>query len=285
MILPFAVREDRVLPLEQVTVSAADLAVCRGYGVFDFFDVQRGVPLFIDHYLCRFRHSAAGLGLELRQTDEQILHLLEALLQANQSENSGIRLLLTGGFSQGSYKVEQPAFFMLAYAPSQYEEAVFERGVRLMTQPFMRVFPEIKSINYLHGLYMQHGLKAKGYDYLLYHYEGKVLESDRSNFFLLDQDDVLHTAEDGVLHGVTRKIVLEIAADMGLKVTLRSPALQQLFDAKACFLTNTTAKMLPVCQVDNYVLPECPGKIFTELRKAFMVRIQQEIAGRTVQES
>jgi D-alanine transaminase/branched-chain amino acid aminotransferase len=277
MILPFALKEDKVLPLDQVKVSAADLAVCRGYGVFDFFDVQNGVPLFLQHYLDRFRRSASGLRLELRQTDAQIRQWVDELLQANQVADCGIRLLLTGGFSAGSYKVEQPSFFMLAYAPSVYEETVFKRGVRLMTQPFMRIFPEIKSINYLHGLYMQDTLKEKGYDYLLYHFEGRVLESDRSNFFLLDQNNVLYTAEEGVLHGVTRKIVLEIATEMGLKVERRAPTMQQLFEAKACFLTNTTAKLLPVRQIDHYLLPACPGEVFVELRRNFALLIQAEV--------
>ncbi len=276
-IYPFAIKDLELVPLNQAVVSAADLSVCRGYGVFDYFEVRSSVALFLPHYLERFRRSAVGLGLKLSYNDNQILKAIDMLIRSNNTSSCGIRMLLTGGFSESSYQVENPVFFMIAYESPAYHPDIFKNGVRLMTQPFLRVFPAIKSINYLHGLYMQQELKIKGFDYLLYHFEGKVLESDRSNFFLLDQDNILYTAEDQVLHGITRKIVLEIANECGIEVRLQAPTLAQLRQAKSCFLTNTTAKLLPVSQVDDYLMPECPGEVFGRLRECFMNKIQNEI--------
>jgi branched-chain amino acid aminotransferase len=281
-IFPYAIKDLGLVPLSQAVVSAADLSVCRGYGVFDYFEVRNGIALFLPHYLERFRRSSVGLGLNLTFTDNEILSAIDMLIHANNRSSCGIRMLLTGGFSESSYQVENPVFFMIAYESPTYHPDIFRNGVRLMTQPFLRVFPAIKSINYLHGLYMQQELKSKGFDYLLYHFEGKLLESDRSNFFLLNQDNILYTAEDQVLHGITRKIVLEIANECGIEVRLQAPTLAQLRRAKSCFLTNTTAKLLPVCQIDDYILPECPGEVFVRLRECFANKIQYNIDTRCI---
>jgi branched-chain amino acid aminotransferase len=276
MPLSYAVKNGELMPLERTYVSAADLAVCRGYGVFDYFDVKGGVPLFLPLYLARFRRSAEGLRLPLIWSDEALKGMINQLILSNQEENCGIRLLLTGGYSEHGYAVQHPELIMLAYASPVYEESLYSKGVKLKSEPFLRTFPKLKSINYLYGLYMQEEIKRQGFDYLLYHWEGQVLESDRSNFFMIDDDDVLYTAEDDVLHGVTRHLVLEIAADVGIEVRLQAIDWSSLVHAKSAFITNTTAKMLPVQQIDDYIMKECPGDVFNTLRQLFIHRMLQK---------
>lgn len=277
MLLPYAVKNGHLILAENAWVSAADLAVCRGYGIFDYFDVQAGVPLFLSFYLERFERSAKGLNLKLSWSREELARMVRDLINANQIPKCGIRLLLTGGFSESSYEIQSPELLILAYQAPIYDEVLYTQGVKLMTTHYMRTFPHIKSIQYLHGLYMQHQLRAEGFDYLLYHYQGAVLESDRSNFFMIDEDDAIVTAEHNVLHGITRKIILEIAADLNLKVVLESPTLEQLRKCKSAWISNTTAKMLPVSQIDDYILPECPSSVFDQLWRGFQDRIAIEI--------
>jgi D-alanine transaminase/branched-chain amino acid aminotransferase len=243
---------------EFVTEKAAmvpikDLSFQRGYGVFDFFRLAENKPLFLNDHLERFFFSAQGLHLTVPYTREEIKTLVVDLIGKNNLPGTGIRLSLTGGLSEDGFNIGQPTFAISQHTFTPPTKEQMAHGIRLLSYPFQRQLPQLKTIDYLMAIWLQPLRKEKGADDLLYHHNGVISESPRSNFFLIKADNTIVTPIEGVLAGVTRKKVLQVARKH-FKVVERAIFLHELKEAKEAFLTSTTKQILPVSQVDDYIL-------------------------------
>lgn len=255
---------------ENTYLPATDLSILRGYAVFDYFRIQDGVPLFLQDYLDRFMRSANGLRLQFQWSLEELREMVFKLLEANQQFDGGIRMLMTGGSSPTGYAIDTANLLMLSYPPVEYPASYFEQGVNAITIRHQRELPHIKSINYLSGLYYRTELLSRQAQFLLYHDGNFIRESDRYNIFFADQENNLITPEKAVLHGVTRKQILELASKHEIPVECRDIELSELNNMKEAFLTSTTLGAVPVKQIDNLVIGAgVPGTVYQRIKTLF----------------
>ncbi|HXH19593.1 MAG TPA: aminotransferase class IV [Chitinophagales bacterium] len=241
-----------VLPANEASVSITDLGLLRGYGIFDYLRTYYGIPFRLQDYLERFRASANDLRLPLKYSDSQITSIVDDLLKKSGiTGDAGIRLLLTGGNSPDSMSIAEPNFaVIIEYLPPTPKEQ-YENGVKLITYPFKRVFPLSKTTNYIAAIKMQPEVKAqKAFD-LLYVFNNEVLEVTRNNFFLIKGDSLI-TAKDGVLEGVTRKVILELTKEH-FNLEVRKVHSNELNAADETFLSGSAKKIIPVVQVDEKI--------------------------------
>src|SRR5215213_2999036 len=115
---------------EKVFIHVSDLAIQRGYGVFDFFKVVDDVPLFMNEHFDRFFSSAAGLGLEPGLNKIEIANIAQGLINRNKIPYSGIKILLTGGYSQDGYNPATPNLIIIQQQMSPRPANVFEKGFK-----------------------------------------------------------------------------------------------------------------------------------------------------------
>jgi len=106
-----------LFPAETATIGINDLALLRGYGVFDFFAVHRGRPLFLEDHLQRFQRSADLYGLEAPASKEEIRELVFRLIRASDMQEGGISLILTGGYAENGFHADTPPNFLLLSRP------------------------------------------------------------------------------------------------------------------------------------------------------------------------
>lgn len=245
------------MPLEQAFLHVSDLSIQRGYGVFDYFKISEGRPLFLEDYLARFYASAEKMHLPVPLSDEALKATIYQLLELNRLPQSGVKMILTGGYSDSGYDIGDPSLLIIQQPLSLPGQALRERGVKVITQAYVREMPIVKTINYTMGIRLLNKIKAQGADDVLYHQDGVVTEFPRCNFFLVKQDGTVVTPADNVLLGVTRKHVLELAARKH-KVEVGTVTLDDIRKAKEAFLTSTTKRILPVVQVDG--VPVSDGK-------------------------
>ncbi len=242
----------KVMPSNEASVSISDLALLRGYGIFDYLRTYHGRPFRLQDYLDRFRASAHDMRLPLKYSDEQIATIVDELLEKSGIYDAcGIRLLMTGGNSPDSMSIAEPNFaVIIEYLPPSPKEQ-YENGVKLLTYPFKRIFPLSKTTGYIVPIKMQPEVKAqKAFD-LLYVLNDEVLELTRNNFFLIKGKSLI-TAKEGVLEGVTRKVILELAQDhFNLEVRKVKP--NELLTADEAFLSGSAKKIIPVVQVNDHV--------------------------------
>ena len=122
----------QITPLASCLIPVNDLAIMRGYGMFDYFRTYNGHPFHMPDHLNRFEHSAAQLGLSTTMPREELQATIEQLLKAQPLRDAGIRLLLTGGYSADSMTSESPNLFVLSEPLPVFNSQQFAEGVHLM---------------------------------------------------------------------------------------------------------------------------------------------------------
>ncbi len=234
----------------EANLKVSDLAILRGYGVFDFFLVRGGAPMYLDDYVARFQHSAGLLYLELPMSEVELKEHILALVEANNLSNAAIRLVLTGGYAEDGYTPNAPNLLIMEHPMPTYKNDIMTTGVKVMLHEHTRELPEAKTINYLTGIRLAGAMKQQGAMEILYYDQQGVREGVRSNFFIVTTDGTIVTPKDNILAGITRKNILTLARQH-FKVEERNIALEELLSAKEVFLTSTTKGAMPVVQIDN----------------------------------
>ena len=133
----------KIINAEQAKIKVSDLAILRGYGVFDFFRVVNQRAIFLEDYLDRFERSVAGLTLKVNYSRSFLKEKIDKLIQLNQHDLLGIRLICTGGYADDAYTPTDANVIMIA-KPFQFHP--YEKGLKLMTVNFQRELHHIKSI-------------------------------------------------------------------------------------------------------------------------------------------
>jgi D-alanine transaminase/branched-chain amino acid aminotransferase len=139
-------------------------------------------------------------------------------------------------------------------------------GLRLRTYPFQRQLSDVKTTDYLMAIWLRPWLQETGGDDILYHDAGGlVTECPRCNFFIVTDAGTLVTPARNMLKGVTRKQVVELAVRLGIPVEERDLALAELPAAAEAFITASTKRIIPVCRIDDTLLPTPGGMSVTRL--------------------
>jgi branched-chain amino acid aminotransferase len=254
----FCFLNGRIIPQHEATLQISDLALLRGFGIFDYLQQKNGIPIFIEDYFNRFYHSASLMGLEIPMDREALAQDVFALIAKNQMPHSGLRFILTGGYSPDSFTPTKPNFFILEQPLQIPDNQLFEKGIKLMTHHHTREVSEVKSINYMVPILLQERWKAENAYDVLYVDDVFVTESSRSNFFIVSKDDILITADRNALKGITRKKVIDLAMEI-MGVEIRDVKKSEIYEAKETFITSSTKGVLPVVLIDEHVVGD--GKV------------------------
>lgn len=243
---------DSLIPADEAMLNITDLAVQRGYGIFDFFKTIDGKPVFLEDHLDRFFRSAVLMRLHVSKSREEIRKKIMQLIEKNDLSDSGVKIILTGGFSPNGFNIADPNL-IITQQGFQIPRTMHEHGVSIITHEYQRQFSDAKTLDYLQAIWLQPVLKEKKADDVLYHSNGLLRECPRANFFIVTKDKKVLTPESHMLKGVSRKQVLEISAGM-FDTEARDITLDELRNASEAFITSTTKNILPVVQVDGRIL-------------------------------
>ncbi|MBC5775193.1 aminotransferase class IV [Pontibacter sp. KCTC 32443] len=255
----------QIKPLEESFLHISDLAIQRGYGIFDFFKVEQGKPVFLEDYLERFYESAMLMELSVPLTTDALKDAISKLIQLNNLPQSGVKMILTGGYSANGYDPGEPNLLITEQPLVLPEQEMIEKGIKIITHEYIREIPRAKTINYSMGIRLINKIKAANASDVLYQQNGVVTEFPRCNFFIVTQDDTIVTPAEDVLLGVTRKNVLKLARQK-YKTEERAVTIEDIAQAKEAFLTSTTKRILPIVQVDDMVIGDGkPGEVTKNL--------------------
>ena len=258
-----------ILPAAETRLHVSDLGILRGYGIFDFFRTCQGKPIFVEDYIARFSRSAAGFNFNHPYTKDRILQEVDKLIALNGFAESGIKLVMTGGYSSNGFDPGDPNFIILVDEFVTPEGAYYEKGVKLITHQHVREFPHIKSTNYLTAMMTAPKCRELGAIDVLFH-NGKVIsEVTRSNFFIIKNNKVI-TPADGILKGITRGKTLQLAKDH-YTVEEREVLLTEIYTADEAFITSSTKRLMPVVNIDGTVIGQGkPGETTRHLESLFL---------------
>ncbi len=256
---------------DQAVLPVSDLGVIRGYGVFDLFRTYNGRPFKMREHLVRLQNSAQAIDIPFLWSLEYLEDVVHELLARNGYPESVVRVVITGGPSDNGFlPTNEPALAILVTPLRPTLPQVFEQGVAVITVPVRRFMPTVKTLNYIPAIVAVKRAVAQGASEALYvDDQDHLLEGTRSNLFVF-HGDTLITPKEGILFGITRRVVLELAQGR-FEIQERAISRSELPEVNEAFLTSTTSEIQPVVRIDDQVVGNGrPGPRTAELRTRFL---------------
>lgn len=258
---------------DEAKILVTDLALQRGYGIFDFLKTINNQIIFKEDHFNRFYNSAKELNLEINFSEEQLFKAIEELMIKNNTPNSGIKFILTGGYSEDGYSIAKPNL-IITQVPFEIAKNSLQNGIKLVTYNHQRQLAGIKTIDYLQAIRLQPFIKKNGANDVLYHHNGSLRECPRANFFIVKENEVF-TPKIDILKGVTRgKVLLFNNENYSIKES--DITLADLNEASEAFITSSTKNILPIWSIDGKEIGNGKtGKITTLIHQGLVALIQQ----------
>jgi len=268
------------LPEERAVVSVFDHGLLYGDGVFEGIRAYNGRVFKLYEHLVRLYESARTIGLEIPLSLEEMQEVVLETLRRNGLCSGYIRLVVTrgkGDLGLDPLKCPRPTVFCIAASIRLYPEELYEKGLTLITVSTRRnipvaVTPRVKSLNYLNNIFAKMEANLAGVpEAIMLNSDGYVAEATGDNIFIV-KNGVLITPPTyiGLLEGVTRNTVMDLARQVGIPVEEKVFTLHDVYNADECFLTGTAAEVIPTVKVDGRPIADGkPGKITRELISVF----------------
>jgi branched-chain amino acid aminotransferase len=251
---------NKLVPQAEALVSVFDHGFLYGDGVYETMRAYGGVIFMLDDHLVRLHRSASMIGLTVPLDMNGIKDAVYDTMSANSLKNAYVRLTVSRGYGPIGLDPDLCAaqtFVVIVEEMKDYPKAYYEQGISTIISGTKRnlreaINPQIKSLNFLNNILAKiEAKKAGAYEAIMMNAAGHVTEGTISNVFFC-RDDVLCTpsVECGILDGITRNIVLDVAIREGLMVREGEFTRDDLSAADEVFITNTTMEVMPVSQLD-----------------------------------
>lgn len=249
------------VPADKAVIPVDDLALLRGIGVFDLLRTYDGQPYFLDAHIERLEKSARRIQLNLPWSHEEIADVVKQTLAKNDIPEANIRIVVTGGSSKDFMTPSgSPRLLVLVSPIPRLPGHWYTKGVKIISWEVERPIPGAKSIDYISAsLALKKAAAEDAIEALYIDRNGMALECTTSNVFAFI-DGTLVTPGRGILSGVTRRVVLELAQDL-FPIDIRDISRTELTGADEVFITGTSKGLVPVIQVDeNTIADGRPGR-------------------------
>jgi branched-chain amino acid aminotransferase len=276
----FASVNGRITSLEDARVPVLDHGFVFGDSVYEVVRTYGGHPFETTRHFRRLRASADRLGIAIAASDEELLARIRDLLDRAGEVESYVRIVVTRGVGNSSYDFDSvvgPTVVMMQKELVPIPERDYTEGIQVSLVDVRRnhpttLDPAMKSSNLLNNIMALRQAQARGaQEAVLLNLDGFVAEGSSTNVFVVEGGR-LHTPplSAGILAGITRQVVIELAASEGVPVTEADLRLEDLLGADEAFLSSTTREVMPIRQVDDALIADGrPGEITEQLLRAF----------------
>jgi branched-chain amino acid aminotransferase len=271
---------DGFVQKEHARVSVFDHGFLYGDGVYETLRAYQGRILLWERHMARLRRSCELIGLDLPIRDEAWIPIITELLVRNGLQDAGLRLTVSRG--EGELGIDpslcpNPTIVVMAkpvvtYTYQQWEQGKVLHLSSVRRNPELAQSPQIKALSFLNNiLAKQEGVRVGADDALMLNMDGYLSECTTSNIFFVKNQQLYTPAVDcGILKGITRDVVIEIADKLEVCVEEGRYTMEQLRQADECFITNTGIEIMPVSRIGDCQIGQGKrGPLTGELRKVF----------------
>lgn len=257
----FVYLNDKIVPASDAKVSVFDHGFLYGDGIYETMRVHDGVVFMLDEHIERLYRSASLIGLNIPKKISDIKISIYETLKANALTNAYVRLTISRGYGPIGLDPDlckKPTFVVITNEFKNYPKSYYEDGIKLIIASVRRnlreaLNPQIKSLNFLNNILAKIEAKqADAYEAIMLNAEGHLTEGTISNIFFV-KNGILCTpsVECGILDGITRALVIDLALKNGLEVKEGRFSPEDLYMASEVFITNTTMEVMPARRVDK----------------------------------
>jgi branched-chain amino acid aminotransferase len=267
-------------------VSVYDHGLLYGDGVFEGIRVYAGKVFRLREHIDRLYESALAIQLEIPMSREAMCDAVVATVKANDKHEGYIRLVITrgpGSLGIDPRRCDEPQVIIIVDDISLYPAEVYEKGMEVITASIIRnhpnaLNPRIKSLNYLNNILAKmEATRAGCQEAVMLNHVGEVSECTGDNIFIVKRGVVkTPPSTAGILEGVTRNAVIELAKAAKIALEETSLSRHDLYTADEFFLTGTAAEVVAVVKCDDRVIGNGkPGPITRQLRERFFQLARQ----------
>lgn len=250
-----------LVPEEKAVLPAKDMGILYGYGLFETVKVYKGRPLFWGEHLRRLQKSCIAVNINLPFTAAQISEMVFKTITANKVREGALRVTVTAGenaenrvlgTSIGNANIVITVKHGTAYSEDQYKRG-FAACVAGAKRNENSILVQLKTLNYLENFLAREKARSRGFNETIFlNSKGHVTEGSTSNIFIISRKKLLTPdVNSGILPGIVRKVVLELAGDIGLPSKEKPVTYEELLSADECFLTNSLMGVMPLVQIDK----------------------------------
>ena len=262
-------------------VSVFDHGLLYGDGVFEGMRAYGGRVFRNDEHLDRLWDSAKAIGLTIPYTKQDLTAVIAEGVRESGLDDAHIRPIVTrseGGLGIDPRSCKQATVIIIIDKIRVWPEERYETGLRVVSAatpvPHREALsPRVKSLNYLpHVLAKMEGTNAGADEVLMLDASGFVAEASGMNLFVVRHGLIRTPASHaGILRGVTRDAVLELAVEAGYRVEEDVLNRYDVYTADEAFFTGTAAEVAPIREVDGRAIGDgTPGPVTRDLRARFL---------------
>lgn len=276
---------DRFVPEQDARISVFDHGFLYGDGVYETIR-SYGKRIFMrDRHLSRLQRSADAIGLTVPIPLSEWPRLLHEAMERNHVGNEHTDAYLRITISRGAGEIgldpalcPTPTVVIMAKPLHPPAAELYQHGVSLIVAHTRRnlpsaLSPQIKATNFLNNiLAKREAITARVFDALFLNWEGHLTECTVSNLFFASQGRLCTPSiECGLLDGITRAILLQMAEELKIPVHEGRFTPEELLHADECFLTNTSMEVMPVISLNQQPIGQrTPGPLTRQLHRQFI---------------
>jgi len=278
----------RFVPTREAAVSATDAGLLLGAGLFETLRTYGGRPFRLGRHLARLRQSGQTFRIFVGEPDDRIAEIITRLLSANELADARVRITATRGPLEAEVDDDEAprATLLVAAGPmTPYPAEYYERGATVVISDIRinETDPTVyhKTTGYARNLLaLRDAHNARATEALFFNTCNRLAEGAVSNVFLVKNGRLLTPpVEEGLLAGITRATVLELAAAISVPAEQRPLAVNDLLGADEVFLTNSIMELMPVRQVERHEIGDGgPGAVTRRLAEAYRACVARETA-------
>lgn len=268
-----------LVPRAEAKLSPFDHGFLYGYGLFETMRAYEGHIFRLDRHLTRLRCSAESLGLRPKLDAFDLENACVETLQANKLKDARVRLTITAGEGDmtpdlntcSNLTVLVAARNFVPLPPERYEQG-FKAALSFLRRDSQSPLSRLKCTCYVSNILARMEAKAAGCDEAIMLNElGYIAEGSTANIFLVSKGELsTPSLESGILPGITREAVLEIARDLNIKTVERQVELRELSRAEEAFVTNSIIEVMPLTWLNGEPIGTGkPGKLTRNLMAAY----------------
>lgn len=263
-------------------ISVFDYGFLYGYGLFESMRAYNGRVFRLERHVGRLSDSAKEIGMDMSVGGGEIKSAVHSTLEENGLSDAYVRVTVTYGVGEPRLKFSEDAKNSLIVFSRELslDTSVYEKGIRVAISEAVRPHPQfsgVKSLNFLP--YLMAKLEAKKMrvdDMVLTNTDGTIAEASTSNIFFVSKGGLI-TPDSGILPGVTREVVIEIAKKEGIRVEERRVLPNEIKFFEECFLTNSVMELIPVVEIDGNSLGNgTPGEITKKMHHLYRRLVADE---------
>ncbi len=257
-------------------ISVFDHGLLYGDGIFEGIRAYNGRVFKLKEHIDRLFYSAKAILLNIPMSHAEVMTAVVQTCKHNDVRDGYIRLVVTRGVGTlglNPNRCKDPSVIIIAGKIQLYPPELYQQGMQIITVPTVRnlhsaLNPAIKSLNYLNNILAKIEANNAGCEEaIMLNAAGFVAECTGDNVFIVKENHVLTPPlTAGALYGITRRVVLDLAAQLGFKAAETDLTRYDLFNAEECFLTGTGAELVPVVRIDGRVIGTgSPGPVTQRL--------------------